>query len=145
MYNNIIFTCIYIGNTGFFTVLRKKDGINQLNKINKKLKTLTVGKAFGYDPRKNPAKITPVLLYMLAHAAACVGLVLLSPFFWHHFWAHTALVSILIACSVWNGSRRYYYMMTQSYERKLRALLPEEKREWSGGGGGSGGGREKRE
>jgi hypothetical protein len=36
-------------------------------------------------------------------------------------------VCALLCCSVWNGARRYYWIMTKGYEKRLRALLPEDR------------------
>ena len=86
--------------------------------------TSPVGNALGYDPAR-PAALGPLMRYLFAHAAVCAGLVALSPAFWRSFWAHTLFVLALLACSVWNGARRYFWMMSKAYEGRLRALLPE--------------------
>ena len=82
----------------------------------------------GYD-NDRPADIGPCVRYMVLHAAACLLVTLVAPVFWYNFWAHTCFVLMLLASSIWNGSRRYYGMMTSSYERRLKALLPEHARD----------------
>ena len=84
--------------------------------------TSPVGNALKCDPAR-PALGPDAFLF--AHAAVCAGLVALSPAFWRSFWAHTLFVLALLACSVWNGARRYFWMMSKAYEGRLRALLPE--------------------
>ena len=82
----------------------------------------------GYD-NDRPADIGPCVRYMVLHAAACLLVMLVAPVFWYNFWAHTGFVLMLLGSSIWNGSRRYYGMMTSSYERRLKALLPEHARD----------------
>lgn len=89
-------------------------------------KANALGKLAGYDPSASHKK-TPVAKYLLAHAVLCVALICVSPLFYRSFAAHTAFVCALLCCSVWNGARRYYWIMTQGYEKRLRALLPEER------------------
>ena len=83
-----------------------------------------LGRWIGYV-NDRPADIGPCVRYMMVHAAACLAVTALAPVFWYSLWAHTAFILLLLASSIWNGSRRYYGMMTSSYERRLRALLPE--------------------
>ena len=84
----------------------------------------------GYD-NDRPADIGPCVRYMVLHAAACLLVTLVAPVFWYNFWAHTGFVLMLLGSSIWNGSRRYYGMMTSSYERRLKALLPEHARDFA--------------
>ena len=72
-------------------------------------------------------KKTPVVKYLLAHAVSCAALICVSPVFYRSYAAHTAFVCALLCCSVWNGARRYYWIMTKGYEKRLRALLPPER------------------
>ncbi len=83
-----------------------------------------LGKPAGFDP-KDPAKVTPVVWYMLTHAFISIVLICISPLWWRSYVAHTAYVSALLATSVWNGAKKYFYMMTTGYERALEKLLPE--------------------
>ena len=85
-----------------------------------------LGKLAGYDPNVSHKK-TPVAKYLLAHAVLCVALICVSPLFYRSYAAHTAFVCALLCCSVWNGARRYYWIMTKGYEKRLRALLPEDR------------------
>ena len=85
-----------------------------------------LGKLAGYDPNASHKK-TPVVKYLLAHAVSCAALICVSPVFYRSYAAHTAFVCALLCCSVWNGARRYYWIMTKGYEKRLRALLPPER------------------
>ena len=85
-----------------------------------------LGKLAGYNPNASHKK-TPVAKYLLAHAVSCVALICVSPLFYRSYAAHTAFVCALLCCSVWNGARRYYWIMTKGYEKRLRALLPEDR------------------
>ena len=85
-----------------------------------------LGKLAGYNPNASHKK-TPVAKYLLAHAVLCVALICVSPLFYRSYAAHTAFVCALLCCSVWNGARRYYWIMTKGYEKRLRALLPEDR------------------
>ena len=84
-----------------------------------------LGKLVGYDPNASHKK-TPVAKYLLAHAVLCAALICVSPVSYRSRAAHTAFVCALLCCSVWNGARRYYWIMTEGYEKRLRALLPPE-------------------
>ena len=85
-----------------------------------------LGLLVGYDPNASHKK-SPVAKYLLAHAVLCVALICVSPLFYRSYAAHTAFVCALLCCSVWNGARRYYWIMTKGYEKRLRALLPEDR------------------
>ena len=85
-----------------------------------------LGKLAGYDPNASHKK-TPVVKYLLAHAVSCAALICVSPVFYRSYAAHTAFVCALLCSSVWNGARRYYWIMTKGYEKRLRALLPPER------------------
>lgn len=73
------------------------------------------------------SRLAPAVGYMCVHAALCVLAILVAPVLWRSFWLHTAFICFLLLSSIYQGSLRYYGMMTSSYEKRLKALLPEVK------------------
>ena len=67
-----------------------------------------------YDD-ENKSAIVPLLRYLVIHSFLCVGAIALSYFAILNFVAHTILCALICMAAIWNGSKRYYEMMTRFY------------------------------
>ena len=100
------------------------------------------GDVCGYEVAR-PSKASPILWYMAWHAGGCVGPMVLLGFWWHHYYAHCALLLMTVASCAWHGAGQYAHAMLNQNERKIRALLPDDDEDGAGGGGGGGGKKKK--
>ncbi|CAD7696830.1 unnamed protein product [Ostreobium quekettii] len=75
-----------------------------------------------------PTRLQP-LLYMACHSLLCWFSMAISVVFWYSPWAHTALVLITTASSIWNGANHYLEASIVIEEsRKPSAARVKEKR-----------------
>jgi hypothetical protein len=73
--------------------------------------------------QKRLPDVWPVLLYLAIHLILCLLAIAASFPLWKNFYLHTLYCIALLLSSSWNGSKRYYKMMTRFYTKRLEMLL----------------------
>ena len=76
------------------------------------------GRMVGFN-KDEPYALAPLIKYMLLHGAAATLGCAVSYLFFHSFFVHTVWMLILFCSCLWNGSLRYYKMMTSYYEKMI--------------------------
>jgi len=76
----------------------------------------------GYQ-KNNKSALMPVFVYMFFHLVTSLTMIALSYLLIHNFYVHTLFCLGLFSWTAWNGSIKYYSMMTGYYEKKLSKLL----------------------
>jgi len=75
--------------------------------------------------RKKPFDLICVFKYLLIHGFYSLGLIALSYLMFNSFFLHTLYVGTLMCLTTWNGSKKYFKMMTQYYEKAMKKAISE--------------------